>query len=305
LQEFKPGEADTLSVVIASKVGPPFIDGCLASLEAEARELGAEVIVVACGTADYARRIRDRFPWARVLHRPGPEGVPGLRRHGVEQATGDIVAVIEEHCRAAPDWLHRALAAHRGGDYGAVGGPVGDHAYKRLRDWVVYFCEYNGALPPARGGEATQLSAVNVAFKRRLLLEHPRLLDDSFWAVPWGPALRDRGVKLLSVADMLVYHCGPFPFGYYLRQRFWFSRAYAGARARALPAWRRLAYLAAAPLVPALLFVRMARRVWEKRCHVGKFLRSAPLLLSVLPVYVAGEWVGYCVGPGDALAKVE
>jgi len=43
-----------VSVVIASLVGAPFIDECLASLERQAAALGAEVIVVACGSPAYA-----------------------------------------------------------------------------------------------------------------------------------------------------------------------------------------------------------------------------------------------------------
>jgi hypothetical protein len=104
---------------------------------------------------------------------------------------------------------------------------------------------------------------------------------------------------------MIVHHRGPFNLGYYLKQRYWFSRAYAGTRARDLPAARRLAYLAAAPAVPALLLARMALRVWRKRCRVGKFVISLPLFVPALAAFVAGEWVGYLAGPGDALSKVE
>ena len=59
-----------ISVVIASKVGAPFIDQCLASLEDEAKALDAEVIVVATGTEAYASRFGADFPWARVIHTP-------------------------------------------------------------------------------------------------------------------------------------------------------------------------------------------------------------------------------------------
>jgi len=45
--------------------------------------------------------------------------------------------------------------------------------------------------------------------------------------------------------------------------------------------------------------------VGNKRCHVGKFILSLPLLAPVLIVYVTGEFVGYLAGPGDALLKVE
>ena len=51
-----------ISVVIASIVGAPFIDDCLMSLERQAKDCGAEVLVVACGTAEYADRIAQKFP---------------------------------------------------------------------------------------------------------------------------------------------------------------------------------------------------------------------------------------------------
>ena len=140
----------SLSVVVASKVGPPFIDQCLDSLKDETGTLAAEVVVVAAGTEAYASRLAAKYPWARVIHSPQISKVPALRRLGVEMATGELVAVIEEHCSAAKDWLHEALLAHSTGDYGAVGGPVVDYDYPRLRDWVVYFLEYNGSLPPPR-----------------------------------------------------------------------------------------------------------------------------------------------------------
>jgi glycosyltransferase involved in cell wall biosynthesis len=305
MSQTKSQEIVKLSVIVASKVGPPFIDDCLASLETESKTLDAEVIVVACGTVDYARRIRQKFPWVRVIHHPGRAGVPALRHYGVEQASGDVVAIIEEHCLAANDWLQKALGAHRCGNYGAVGGPVVDSTYKRLRDWVVYFCEYNSSLPPAPDGEVFNLNGANIAYRRQVLIDHQHLLGDGYWEASLHPTLLAEGVKFVSVPDMVVHHRGPFDFGYYLQQRYWFSRAFAGARAKTLPTSRRLAYVVAAPLVPAILLARMAWQVWRKRCHVGKFVRSFPLLIPALTVFVAGEWIGYLIGPGHALSKVE
>ena len=291
------------SVVIASIVGPPFIDDCLVSLESQVAKCGAEVIVVACGTADYAARLAGKFPWVRVIHRAERESVPELRLHGLEAARGDVVAIIEEHCLAAPDWLERALEAHAGGDYGAVGGPVADSAYPRLVDWVVYFCEYNSYLPPWREGEWQDLGSANIAYSRAVLLRYRELLGAGYWEAALHPRLLADGVKFKPAPAMLVHHRGPFAFGYYLGQRYWFSRAFAGARG--LPASRKAIYCLASPLVPFLLLVRMAQRVWRKRCHVGKFVQSVPLLIPVLTVYVVGELVGYVAGPGDALSKVE
>jgi hypothetical protein len=102
---------------------------------------------------------------------------------------------------------------------------------------------------------------------------------------------------------MVVYHCGPFNFGYYLEQRFWFSRAFSSARG--LTAAKKLVYICLSPLLPVLLAVRMAQRVVKQNCHVGKFIQILPLLVPVLLVYVTGEVVGYVAGQGDSLLRVE
>src|SRR5262249_17775077 len=105
--------------------------------------------------------------------------------------------------------------------------------------------------------------------------------------------------------DMKVHHRGPFNYGYYLGQRYWFSRAFAGRRSRDLSAAKKLAYVIASPLAPFLLLARMAKRVREKNWHVDKFVKARPLVIPALFVYVGGETMGCLAGPGDAFMKVE
>jgi glycosyltransferase involved in cell wall biosynthesis len=298
-------ENPRVSVVIASIVGAPFIDECLMSIEHQAKAAGAEVIVVACGAAEYANRIAEKFGWVQVIHRTERDTVPELRRRGVEAARGEIISIIEEHCLAAPDWLAQAIEAHAGGDYGAVGGPIVDYGYRRLRDWVVYFLEYNGYLPPWQDGHVGDLNGANIAYRRDVLSRYTDLLGAGYWEAQLHPRMIADGVKFRAMPGMVVHHRGPFDYGYYLQQRYWFSRAFAGWRAHNLSAAQKGAYFLMAPVVPFLLLARMARRVWSKRCRVEKFAQVVPLLLPALTVYVAGEFIGYLAGPGDALSKVE
>ena len=294
-----------VSVVIASIVGPPFVDACLASVREQSEKIGAEVIVVVCGPPESASRLARLFPWIRVVHQPRRDSIPQLRRQGVEVARAPLVAIIEEHCAAAPGWLDSVLQAHASGNWAAVGGPVVDDSYNRLRDWVVYFCEYNGSLPPVNSGETYNLNGANIAYRKDVLSAHHDLLGAGYWEASLHPVLFREGAKFLSVPEMVVHHRGPFNYIYYLKQRFWFSRAFAGHRSRNLSLPHRAAYLLAAPVIPALLLARMSRRVFEKRCRLAKFAQTLPLIVPALTVYVAGEWVGYLAGPGNALSKVE
>ncbi len=163
-----------VSIVIASGAGGEFLFRCLDSRREQAAAHDAEVIVVdRCGRDTAARIERDY--WfvallrAEVDHRPS---VPHLRMWGSQATKGDLIAIIEEHCLAGDSWLRKALAGHMRADYGAVGGPVWDNGYKGLRDWVVYFCEYNGSLRPAPDGEVRDLNGANIAYRRQLLEEH-------------------------------------------------------------------------------------------------------------------------------------
>jgi glycosyltransferase involved in cell wall biosynthesis len=293
-----------VSVVIASIVGPPFIDDCLASVFAQKNAPSFEVIVVDCGSADNIARLSKRFPDARYIQASQRETVPALRRLGAEQARGGIVAIIEEHCVAAEDWLASAVRGLLPG-YVAVGGPVDFRSDGRLRDWITYFIEYNAYLPPWKDADTSVVGSANAAYRKEILQSHRVLLTDGYWEAALHPKLLAEGARFRSASDMLVYHRGPFGYLYYLRQRYLFSRAFAGARRQNLSAVHRFSYLLAAPAIPLLLLARIGSRVFSKKCHPDKFILSLPLLVPAMAIYAIGEWMGYAFGPGQALAEVE
>lgn len=294
----------SVSVVIASVVGPPFIDDCIASVFAQKNAPNFEVIVVDCRGADNVARLSRRFPKARFVQVGKRETVPQLRRIGVEQSRGEVIALIEEHCLAAENWLANMSAAFSP-TYVAVGGPVDFRDDGRLRDWITYFIEYNSYLPPWPNGDTLNVGSANAAYRKRTLESNLALLSDGYWEATLHPKLLGEGAKFGSVPGMIAYHRGPFGYIYYLRQRYLFSRAFAGARRKTLSPAKRAAYLLAAPAIPFLLLARIGSRVFDKKCHADKFVLSLPLLLPALTSYVVGEWVGYAFGPGQALLEVE
>jgi glycosyltransferase involved in cell wall biosynthesis len=294
----------TVSVVIASIVGSPFIDDCLASVFGQKNAPSFEVIVVDCRGPENAARLAKRFPETRFIQLQKRETVPQLRRIGAEQARGEIVAVIEEHCLAAENWLG-ALNSAFSPDYVAVGGPVDFRKDSRLRDWITYFIEYNSYLPPWSDGDTFNVGSANAAYRRETLLANLGMLNDGYWEATLHPKLLAEGKKFRSVPSMIVYHRGPFDYFYYLRQRYLFSRAFSGARRPTISGAQRAAYLLAAPAIPLLLLSRIGSRVFAKKCYPNKFLLSLPLLIPAMTSYVAGEWMGYAFGPGRSLMEVE
>ena len=293
-----------LSIIIASCAGPPFITRCLKSLEAQRNQAGLEFIVVDRAGGEIAAGIERDFPWVKLIRRPSGESVPDLRRRAIEQAKAEYVAIIEEHCVAREDWIATILRSIQE-PVAAVRGVVEDANYERLMDWAVYFTEYNSYMPPLERGLTNDVCAANCVYRRDLLIKHLPETGSGYWEAVLNQTLLASGERFLSEPDLVVYHTGPFGFTYYLRQRYLFSRAFAGVRKDTVPAGFRLVYLLAAPLLIPLLWARTAARVYRKRHRVDKFIRVLPHLVPITATYVLGEWVGFLAGPGDSLSQIE
>jgi glycosyltransferase involved in cell wall biosynthesis len=293
-----------VSVIIASVVGPPFVDDCIASLGQQEKAPEFEVLVVDCHGEETRKRLIEKYPFVRMLPQPSRKTIPELRRIGVENARGEIVAILEEHCTAAKNWVN-TIATSFDPEVAAIGGTVQDDNYGRLRDWVTYFVEYNAYMPPMPHGNVYDLPGNNVAFRKEILQRHLAQLKEGYWEAFLYSSLAEEGAILKSVPAMVVYHRGPFPYGYYLGQRYLFSRAYAGARRKVMPAGKRVIYTLVSPALPALLLARISARVFQKKHRVDKYVQTFPLLIPAVVVYIAGELMGYLFGPGDALMKVE
>lgn len=281
---------------------------CLDSLAAQSREQGCEVIVVdRCGPERCAE-VAERYPSFRVVPYPGEErpSVPQMRACGVDQSSAPIVAVIEEHCVAPPGWL-QTIRSEFGPDDAAIGGPILDDDFDRIRDWVVYFCEYHNDLPPWAPGPRTWLNDANAAYSRDRLIENRATLADSYWAIALHPQLAASGASMRSVPEMGLAHTGPFDYGYYLRQRYLLSRVWGGTQRHRVPLTTRLLHLAALPVFPLFLLTRIGRRVHatgDKRLR-RQFFKALPLLVPAVVAFSCGEWLGYLVGPGRATEEVE
>jgi glycosyltransferase involved in cell wall biosynthesis len=297
-----------LSVVIASGAGGEFLFRCLASLAEQAARERAEVIVVDRVGGATAARVAREHPAVVLVDATGAgrPSVPELRARGVDLARGDVVCVIEEHCAAPDGWLAAIRAAFAAADARtlAVGGPILDDDFARVRDWVVYFSEYHNYLPPWEAGERYLLNGANIAYRKDALVRHRDLLERGYWEVVLHPRLAEEG-RLVAVPGMGARHTGPFDFGYYLEQRYLLSRVWGGTQRERAGAAKRLAYLVLAPLFPLALLARIASRAFRSGRRVPQFLKALPLLVPVAVTYVWGEWSGYAFGVGDALERVE
>jgi hypothetical protein len=226
-----------------------------------------------------------------------------MRRIGAEAATRPIVAIIEEHCVAGPRWIEAIESSFRPGD-AAVGGPIVDDQFARLRDWVVYWSEYHNFMPPWSDGPRAALNGANIAYDRTMLLKRVDVLDSGYWEVVLHPVLSKAGT-FRAVSAMGVRHTGPFDLAYYLRQRYLLSRVWGGTQKDHVSGATRLAHVVLAPVLPVVMTARIAARVLNQGERVGTFVRALPLVGLAMGVLTLGETLGYIAGSGRALEEVE
>ncbi len=292
-----------ISIVNIDVDGPPGLTKSLEALAEQSARHNAEVIVVSRAGSKLRRLPRlNGLVNIIQLHTDGPLGIPAMRALGMRRASGELVAFTESRCVASSNWLDEIVVACSK-DFAGIGGAIEPAKFSRLVDWAVFICEYHSAMLPLEASETRGLPGNNsVYWKTSLEALEPSLLDN-YWESFFQGELQARGERLMQVPAMVVRKEKRFTFGYFMRQRFHFSRSFAGMRRARLSGGRRLMYLAGSPLIPALMLWRIGREVFRKKRFRMLFLLSLPLLGAFLTSYAVGEFAGYLLGGGDSLLE--
>jgi glucosyl-dolichyl phosphate glucuronosyltransferase len=119
------------SVIVCTRNRGDALEECLQSLEgqqlADADEF--EIVVVdngsTDGTSDAVRAWAAQDPGRRMAVTEPSPGLSRARNRGLDAATGDVVAFIDDDASASPGWIAAHLAAYaRDPQAVAVGGPI-------------------------------------------------------------------------------------------------------------------------------------------------------------------------------------
>jgi glycosyl transferase family 2 len=294
--------APVMSVVIAAVNEAVLLRDCLKALDAQAPAGGVEIVVANRSGAEVAALHKD-FP--RVLFVDTPEmTIPQMRAEGLKRTTAPIVAFLEDHTNVTPTWLASMRRGHET-DAGAVGGSVTNGCFGAV-DWAAFFVEYNEHMTPMPQGWVRSLPGNNVSYKKSAITSCGDLFYRGLWETFLHAALAGKGFRFRCESGAEVIHAKPFSFAHFAEQRWHLARSYAGMRVRDFPAWKKLAYAAASPLLLPLLTARVVKRVLGRSGHgYGPALvKSMPLLLVFLSIWTAAEFVGYAWGEGDSSLKV-
>ena len=292
-----------LTVVVPWVNRGPWIDECLARLEAQSCRDNLEIVVYTRFSAEETTPLAGRFPRARFESGLDGLSIPALRWRGFIEAAAENVAVMEDHCLAAADWATRIVDAH-GAGHDIVAGPIENASRSTVYDWAFFLLEYASVMPPTEPSGPRAIAGGNVSYRKSVLP-----IEDERFGQLWEGFLLDRleenGAKFLVDPKIAVEHFNPFHFGEFAVQKFLYARSLAAMRAREWGKGKRLLYgVAAGCVLPLMLPLRLVRAVFRKRRHKGKLLIAFPMVVVFIACGVAGEITGYIAGDGGSLARV-
>ena len=295
----KNGPSVPLSIIVATSQPWPEVRMCLDSLHHQATQIGAEVIVGDASGQELPEDAAMRYPEVTWLKIPGAS-VFQLRALGMSQSRGEVVAITEDHCRVAPDWCDRILAAHKQHpDAAAIGGSVENAAIERVIDWASFFIVNGASMPPIDDGVQKKVSLqANVTYKRRVIPADVPKLGRMEWM--FNQELRRRGEKMVADSRILVEHVQSFTFREACSIHYHDSRAIAGFRLEEIGPIERLSRLGACFIMPPALFLRTVLPILKKRRALGWLTLGLPMIVVLVHCRAAGAFAGFLFGAGES-----
>lgn len=289
------GSVPTVSVVVASNRDKALLQACLGSLLGQCQRLNAELLVSRAGTSSDVAALAKTYPSVRFVTAAPDASIPQLRAMGMAQASGDVVALTEDHCIADENWVE-ALTQTANSDADVVGGGMDNARRSRAVDWAAYFAEYGFFSTDRPEPQGTPLlTGANVAYKRHVIADVIGWAQDGEWENVAHTRLVARGSMLRFARTAAIYQNQSYSVSAFCIDRYEHGRDYARKRLVEEPGARRWFLLAVSPVLPVLLTWRVARA--SARGRWGTFLRALPATVLFLTAWSVGEGIGYLRGP--------
>jgi glycosyltransferase involved in cell wall biosynthesis len=171
-----PSEPPTISVVICA-----FTRDRLEVLSESVESLRAqttpahEIVLVIDHAPELLEEVRGLWPDLKIIENRERRGLSGARNSGVAEATGDVVAFLDDDAIAGPDWLERLAAAYADPNVLGAGGTVRPRWVEGKPSWFppefdwVVGCTHSGM--PQKLEPVRNLVGANMSFRRQPLLD--------------------------------------------------------------------------------------------------------------------------------------
>jgi hypothetical protein len=282
-------DSPELTIVVAIAEDAEMVSECIAALRRACDRIDTEILVVDASPDHVGASRCVEYPEVRILTMPEGTLVPLLWGAGLREARGSVVAFTIGQCVVEQGWARAMLDGIASGAAGAggrfdlqrgSGATVRATFYLRYSAWL--------ALP---SGPAREIAGDNAAYDRASLRAVERKHDTGFWEVDVHARFRELGKGLALVDGATARFGGKISLRAMAGRRFAHGR-HSGAFRVEQGIRTRWQMVLGAPLVPAVLLLRVARRVARVPAHWWSFLTSLGAFIVLATAWAMGEAIG-------------
>ncbi len=214
------------------------------------------------------------------------------RAAGLAQASGELIAILEDRAPPRANWARTAVRLHAELPHGCIGGAI-ECAPGDLLNWAFYVCDFSRYGLPFASGPREWVSDVNVTYKRAMMEATREVWRERFNEALVHWALRERGETLYLSNALIVDYKTPYSsLVSVLPERFHWGRLFGCVRARSAPAWKRALLILLGPLIPTRLVLRHGITQMRKG-NLARYMMASPYVSALVTAWAFGEWVGY------------
>lgn len=299
--------ARTLSAVIAMPRAFEELAGALAHLSAQTRRGDIEVVLVhtPSGAPTIRREAFEGFGRFIAVEVPAMPTVASAFAAACDAATGDVVALVEDHVLLDPGWADAVLAAHAG-PCAAVAPRMSNANPATSVSWANFLASFHEAIAYRAAGPVAYGPGHNTSYKRSVLSQYRSELRSLYQSErTFHYRLARDGRQIVFTPDARLGHLNISSGRQALRHAFLGGALFGRYRSRGMGPVERVVRTAGAPTVPLLRFGRILGQV--ARADVRRDVPGAAwaLLGALLAAHAAGEVAGYWGLVPDIEARYE
>jgi hypothetical protein len=285
--------AETLTAILAMPRGFAELAEAVRHLQAQTRQEAIEVVLV--HTPAHAAEI-DRAAFARFkrLTTVAVDRMPTVASAfvaAVERATGDVIALVEDHVMVDPGWAEAVLAAHTGPS-AAVAPRMSNGNPATAVSWANFLASFSEAVVPRAAGPVESGPGHNTSYKRSVLQQYWHELSSLYQSErTFHYRLRADGHVIVHEPTARVAHLNISVPGEAFNHALLGGAMFGAYRSRGMSVEERVARTLLAPLVPPLRLLRMLGLL--RGAAIGVPASAWVMLPVLLAAHAAGEAIGY------------
>jgi cellulose synthase/poly-beta-1,6-N-acetylglucosamine synthase-like glycosyltransferase len=168
-----------------------------------------EIIIAENGSSDNTIEVVRKYPV--ILLQCAVRGKTLALNYGIEQATGDIIAMTDADCIADPSWVSNLVKYYADPEVGGVGGLISDYVHDNMNIIERFTAESKPIVNFISGDNEflPHITGANASYRRSVLFDcglyDPRLPTSDDIEISWRMQLKT-GKKVAYAPDAIIYH---------------------------------------------------------------------------------------------------